>query len=1755
MNDLLEQEIADLQAAKEVALSPRYLIRNLAQNDRYWSRNEGWTDYMSADTFLPDDVGRFELPTDGQWVPIEEACLIKIEPEQDLREMLTTGFESLLQSSLETKGFLVEQEWHVGGKSRGKFFFSGSALVIRAVMNQIDSARIQAGESVQDNIFSTARHLKETIGGLLLESSRQFVKIWAECPRLDQWNGTWIFESVLVATDKSINEEGSEGDDFKDIYGPGLPGAFAVPKGLGPEGQKAWEIIVDVLSSEGMRNAGITGRVFYGPDEQLIADPDCDLAIYHPGDSLRRFFVPDYGAILPFTKMKSALNKAGFVVESLSDWSVIYHQPLSEEQLVLIEKCLAEGIEDDELAAKDVMAIGCTDQITQAIESAGLVMAGAAPANQNFWPGRIIVTAYAPDEMDWHDKDTFLARQKATSYAEEAEQRIKKALAMPPMPRFSYTVFFEMKQGRWFFHFWVPDQAPVVEALGAARPVFTKEQHIQQFFMSNGLHVESMMEEPADPALGEAGQPGRIIRSVLQPDGDKPWTTAGVAGPELLNFLRRIKSELGETLETADIEYRTRFRQDLGAWRITWLIGNPVIHEAAEQSDDLELTKEVLPVGDFYPGVLVFRKEKPERIGRITKQVPYNHRDKIETTWMVDWGPSLYLEPVRQSDLEIAPVKPTKTNEALDDDFETELAKEVGPVPPPRMKMPSGLEGWQDYLQNVYGDFGEFERYSETYGLAQRLGFESAEAAWAANPLIHGSVQPSDSGTAQESTVSALVDRLAEGEELTEHTEEGDDDRVGVVGVFRKNGDGYQVLVARREVDPQAGCFNKGTRILMADGTLKAVEHVAVGDLVMGIDSLPKRVKSLGRGRETMYRVIPAKGASFVCNESHILTLKQRKVFGRKHQRYWGKLDITVRDLLVKSRTFRDSVRLYKSGVSFGRRPVKIDPYFLGLWLGDGTSTRPAITTTDEIIVARIAMEAIQRGLHVTKTREKYLISGQRKGSRNSNSLTADLRGYNVWNNKHIPADYLLNDEHSRLELLAGLLDSDGHLAGDYFEFGNKSERLVDDFLFLARSLGFAAYERPKESSTGIQFRVNLFGDIDRIPTRLFRKRASSRKTKKPWLCTRIKEIRPIGENDYYGFVLETSPYFLLSDFTVVHNSWCLPGGHAQVGEDILDGTKREMKEETHLDLDGLTFVKKIRNEERDAYVYVYGAILPDGDRAKAGDDAEKIKWVPVDDLPDLAFDNNKLVKEIADKMELDAELVAESSLENKWKAYYAQYGGVLADKLEVPGYHLSLWHYPEDDSYEVNIAQEDVDWSDPATHTAQRPVGHIPRAVLNKIAEWMNIRGHLAVGSHNEKRLAVYKRLFQRGLGAKIVDIPWAVPGGGHYFVAITTDHDVFNRAVPAKKPGPQESVAESDVKPGKGMYIEPGISADVLKIIQAETDTARKRGTHQGCEERSFIWAQIFDEAGFRDRIKVVYGNYAGEPAVPSRHDPHVYLRVDGKVFDPTAWQYQDYPTMDPAKYADSKHVVEAHESGQIKLAESIDVRFERMIGEDKAKNRYGKDGFLVVFEGIDGSGKTTNIERLADWLNEKDYSYVTTKWASSKALHDALWKAKCKKRLTPMSFSLIHASDMHIRYENIIVPALKKGKVVICDRYYFTSYVRDKIRGIDEELLDMVYEGFRKPDLIFFLHVPVRIAVERLMADRGVGYYSSGQDVGYGTKGVERTTERYEKDMQDRYEKLFKKQSNVVRLDAARPLKEIARDIKHEIRKHLGLKENSD
>jgi hypothetical protein len=338
----------------------------------------------------------------------------------------------------------------------------------------------------------------------------------------------------------------------------------------------------------------------------------------------------------------------------------------------------------------------------------------------------------------------------------------------------------------------------------------------------------------------------------------------------------------------------------------------------------------------------------------------------------------------------------------------------------------------------------------------------------------------------------------------------------------------------------------------MYDGTIKPVQDVVVGDQVIGPDSLPRSVILLGRGRETMYEVCPTKGDSFFCNENHILSLKysgsgciEERVRAdgsiyTKPPRYGGQeyIDVSVKEFLTWSKRKQSRYLIYRSGaVDFpqAKGPKLFNPYTLGLWLGDGTSCRFEITNIDQEII-----EYLQH----TEGMIKILPKGRPPLLRDS-TRKVDLKVSNLLNNKHIPIQYKTSSQEERLELLAGLLDSDGTLRGNCFHIIQKSKALAEDIAFLARSLGLAAYITERTSSCvykgekreGIYHMVGISGDLDKIPTKLPRKQATPRKQRKSALVTGFT-LNKLPEEDYYGFTLLEDPHFLLGDFTVTHNTF-----------------------------------------------------------------------------------------------------------------------------------------------------------------------------------------------------------------------------------------------------------------------------------------------------------------------------------------------------------------------------------------------------------------------------------------------------------------------------------------------------------------------------------------------------------------------------------------------------------------------------------------
>ncbi len=342
------------------------------------------------------------------------------------------------------------------------------------------------------------------------------------------------------------------------------------------------------------------------------------------------------------------------------------------------------------------------------------------------------------------------------------------------------------------------------------------------------------------------------------------------------------------------------------------------------------------------------------------------------------------------------------------------------------------------------------------------------------------------------------------------------------------------------------GCHEKGQGVLMYNGTIRKVEDVSVGEFLMGPDGKPREVLKLCRGRDQMFKIIPVKGKPFVVNGEHVLALAPS---GDTTLR--TPINMTVRDYLKQSETFQNRMKLYRAeAIPFAERELLIPPYILGAWLGDGHSSTPALTTADPVMVEAWSEWGDSIGLRTNiihqgsnKSKVYYLTAGLGGGA-GKNPATNALRALGVFKNKHIPHEYLTSSINQRLELLAGLMDTDGYIANGHGSYCTIKPDFADQVAYLARSLGYAAYVKKCRKGTkylgkDIQcdaYNVNISGDMSLIPVKLERKLSVKRAQIKNVLRTGFT-VEPAGYDEFYGFVLDRDHLYLLDDFTVTHNS------------------------------------------------------------------------------------------------------------------------------------------------------------------------------------------------------------------------------------------------------------------------------------------------------------------------------------------------------------------------------------------------------------------------------------------------------------------------------------------------------------------------------------------------------------------------------------------------------------------------------------------
>jgi len=180
---------------------------------------------------------------------------------------------------------------------------------------------------------------------------------------------------------------------------------------------------------------------------------------------------------------------------------------------------------------------------------------------------------------------------------------------------------------------------------------------------------------------------------------------------------------------------------------------------------------------------------------------------------------------------------------------------------------------------------------------------------------------------------------------------------------------------------------------------------------------------------------------------------------------------------------------------------------------------------------------------------------------------------------------------------------------------------------------------------------------------------------------------------------------------------------------------------------------------------------------------------------------------------------------------------------------------------------------------------------------------------------------------------------------------------------------------------------------------------------------------------------------------------------------------------------------------------------------QNRYA--GRLIVVEGIDGSGKSTQLSLLSQWLRSQGYAVAFSEWNSSPLVRETTRRGKKREMFTPSTFSLIHATDFADRMESYILPLVKAGAVVCADRYAYTAYARDAARGVSRRWVRNLYRFALRPDLRFYFRVPLDVAIQRILGGRSaIKYYEAGMDLGLSSN-VEESFRIFQGRILDEYE----------------------------------------
>lgn len=209
---------------------------------------------------------------------------------------------------------------------------------------------------------------------------------------------------------------------------------------------------------------------------------------------------------------------------------------------------------------------------------------------------------------------------------------------------------------------------------------------------------------------------------------------------------------------------------------------------------------------------------------------------------------------------------------------------------------------------------------------------------------------------------------------------------------------------------------------------------------------------------------------------------------------------------------------------------------------------------------------------------------------------------------------------------------------------------------------------------------------------------------------------------------------------------------------------------------------------------------------------------------------------------------------------------------------------------------------------------------------------------------------------------------------------------------------------------------------------------------------------------------------------------------------------------------------------------------------------NGRLIVVEGIDGSGKSTQLSLLSQWLRLRGYAVAFSEWNSSPLVKETTRRGKKKEMFTPTTFSLIHATDFADRMERYILPLLKAGAVVCADRYAYTAFARDVVRGVDPAWVRNLYRFAVKPNLAFYFKVPLEVSLGRILGGRNaLKYYEAGMDVGL-SRNIEESFRIFQGRILVEYEAMIEEMGFHV-IDATKSIEAQQREMRRIVVKEIG------